>query len=283
MRPAPATVPSDVLEQLGDVPDVGECAFPGRLVEEAGLDRTEGRESFEDGGEAGAGVDVVQFAEQSADLHDQRFALRIDVGHRAAEQRGERGEPDAIGAMGLLERVEHPQPVLRGRGGEHTRAPGDHARHVRLRQRVVDECHLLVFAHEDRDVPGLHALGTGTEVEGDVLVVEQAHDVGRHVAGDPPAQAVEVLRETPVVERTGTGTGQVTHPQGRDAREPGIGGCRLHRVHHDAGITEGRTEMDVFERPDENAVAAPVGGQLAVGVGFGDGVEIAEHLAPRKA
>ena len=90
------------------------------------------------------------------DGRDDPLTVGRELGGGPAEQRGERGDADAVRPVRLFEGVEQPQPV-RGAGREEDARPArEHGRHADLFEFRAHHRDLIVGAYEHRDVAGFH-------------------------------------------------------------------------------------------------------------------------------
>ncbi len=271
----------DVVEELGDVAQVGELAFPVLDAEQPGGEIGVGGQLVEDRGEPRAPEQPRRLAQLRRQPADEIASARVDLGGRDPQDRGAGGQAHPVAAMRLLQGAEHPQPVGGRRGGEHAGAACQHRGHPDVVEGLAHDLDLGAGPHQHRDVAGADRppLAPGG-AEGDPGL-EQPDQVGGQIRGDALALPAH-RREPGPVARAAAVAAEHSQAQGHGlrgrSRQAGLLAGGADRVDGDIAVPEFGPAEDVVERGEQPGVAAPVVRQLAAAVGVGDRVEVAEHL-----
>ena len=106
-----------LVEDLGDVPQVGDQCLTAGAAEKPGVELALGRQGFEDRRHSLVGQQPGAAGQQRGHRHQVVAAGRRDVGAGPIDQRGHHGPPQ-VPAVRSLQRLQQHQPVGGGLGGE---------------------------------------------------------------------------------------------------------------------------------------------------------------------
>ena len=269
----------DILEQLGDVGQVGHVAFaalPGQHAPAHALQLG----GLEDGGDTAVARMSRPLPQRLGDLVGEGVAALGEIGGGLAEEHGRRRGAHHARAVRLVERLEQRQPVRRRLGFEHIGITGVDGLDPDFGQGLEAGVAVAVLLHDDRDVTRRDAVS----VEGGAAV-EQGPDVGGQVLADVLPQVVDRYGlNTSAPERLPRDHSEAERVVARRPGQPAARVSRLDLVNDDARVAELGAFQHHLQAVDEGRVAAPVGHQcplLASGFGgfqVGDDVAAAEGV-----
>ena len=140
------------VQQLADVAEVGQPALAAQPCEDPPGDRLGRRDRVEQRGDAAAAEEAGPAVELRVQLLPGRLVGGGHLLRAPAEEGGERGRPGAGGRDRPLDRLEQPQPLVRGGSREDAAGAVDDGRDAGALERVVHERGQLVRGDEHRDV-----------------------------------------------------------------------------------------------------------------------------------
>ena len=168
-------------------------------------------------------------AHQLGQLVGERVAAGVELDGPDAHQAGQGGGADPRCAVRLLERLEHGQPLDRGRGREDAASAGDHGRDPHVSQGSARGGQVVVARGDHRDVARFEPPAVVRRLRG-----EERPDVAGEVAGDVGSDrrrpSAAASRGDPAV------AGHHPEPDGRGDRcpdEPRLLVVGLDRPDHD--------------------------------------------------
>ena len=140
------------VQELADVSEVGQPALAAQPSEDPPRDGLGRRDRVEQRRDAAAAEEAGPAVQLRVQLLPGRLVGGGHLLRAPAEEGGERGRPGAGGRDRALDRLEQPQPLLRGRGREDAAGAVDHGRDADALERVVHERGQLVRGDEHGDV-----------------------------------------------------------------------------------------------------------------------------------
>ena len=151
------------VQQLADVSEVGQPALAAQPREHAPRDGLGRRDRVEQRRDAAAAEQAGPAVQLRVQLLQVRLVRGGHLLRAPAEEGGERGRSGAGGRDRPLDRLEQPQPLVRGRGREDAAGAVDHRRDADALERVVHERGQPVGRDEHRDVarPDRHSAAFG--------------------------------------------------------------------------------------------------------------------------